>query len=224
MISQNKCRSLFKKLSDFEKNTLLNSGEIMSYKKGDILFDEKDSIDYLYIIIEGYIALYRNSRYSEIKIIFICTEGEILNETVLQDAKTSICAKALSDGTILAIQKEKILQIMQENQNIALHIYESLAMKTRRLYHQVGNANGTYPLEKHLAAKLWKLARDYGIKSDKGIQIAFEITVTFLANMLGAKRESVSRIISVLKKDNILMHENGYMTILDMEKIKEKAM
>ena len=113
---------------------------------------------------------------------------------------------------------------MQENQNIALHIYESLAMKTRRLYHQVGNANGTYPLEKHLAAKLWKLARDYGIKSDKGIQIAFEITVTFLANMLGAKRESVSRIISVLKKDNILMHENGYMTILDMEKIKEKAM
>ncbi|MBR1623233.1 MAG: winged helix-turn-helix domain-containing protein, partial [Pseudobutyrivibrio sp.] len=100
-------------------------------------------------------------------------------------------------------------------------IFNSLARKTRRLYHQIGNTNGTYPLEKRLAVKIWKLARDYGKNSEEGVDIPFETTVTFLANMLGAKRETISRIISQLKKDGIIIHRNGFLTVPDMAKLRE---
>ena len=110
---------------------------------------------------------------------------------------------------------------MADNTELSREIFDSLARKTRRLYHQVGNANGTYPIEKRLAAKIWKLARDYGNFTPEGVQISFELTVTFLANMLGAKRETVSRIISSWKKDEIVIHENGFLTVIDMKNLKE---
>jgi CRP-like cAMP-binding protein len=53
------------------------------------------------------------------------------------------------------------------------------------------------------------------------VQISFELTVTFLANMLGAKRETISRIISSWKKDEIVIHENGFLTVIDMKSLKE---
>lgn len=218
-----KDRGIFSKISEKTRESLMSAGNVITLKKGEELFGERQEVKSLYIVLDGYMSLYRNSRYGEIKIIFICTDGEILNEVVLQDEKTSICTRALSDTKLLVIHRNEMFKILEQDHNLTITIYESLAMKTRRLYHQVGNANGTYPLEKRLAAKIWKLSRDYGVKTDEGTQIAFETTVTFLANMLGAKRETISRLISQMKKDGVIQHENGFLTVLDRARLKEIA-
>jgi len=41
--------------------------------------------------------------------------------------------------------------------------------------------------------------------------------------MLGAKRETVSRIISQFKKAGIIVHENGNLVVLKMDDLKEIA-
>jgi CRP-like cAMP-binding protein len=216
-------RSLLNLIKESSKENLMRAGKIVSLKQGEILFSERQEVKSMYIVLDGFMALYRNSRYGEIKVIFICTDGEIVNEVVLQDEKTSICAKALTDTKLLAIHRIDLIKLLENDYDLTKEMYNSLARKTRRLYHQVGNANGTYPVEKRLAAKIWKLARDYGKKTDKGIQICFDTTVTFLANMLGAKRETVSRIISQLKKDGIILHENGILTVLKIDDLREIA-
>ena len=199
-------RGLLNLLSEKSRKELLDVGKVITLRKGEILFAEREEVKCMYIILDGFVALYRNSRYGEIKIIFICTNGEVLNEVVLQDKKTSICTKALADTQLLCVHRSELYKLMADNTELSRKIFDSLARKTRRLYHQVGNANGTYPIEKRLAAKIW---------------ISFELTVTFLANMLGAKRETVSRIISSWKKDEIVIHENGFLTVIDMKSLKE---
>ncbi len=213
-------RGLLNLLSEKSRNALYEAGNIITIKKGENLFMEREEVKCLYIVLDGFVALYRNSRYGEIKVIFICTDGEALNEVVMQDEKTSICAKALSDTKLLCIHRSRLQECLGENVELYREIFNSLARKTRRLYHQVGNSNGTYPMEKRLAAKLWKLARDYGKDTSDGKQIGFELTVTFLANMLGAKRETISRIISAWKKDGVVTHENGFITVADMDCLK----
>ena len=213
-------RGLLNLLSEKSRNALYEAGNIITIKKGENLFMEREEVKCLYIVLDGFVALYRNSRYGEIKVIFICTDGEALNEVVMQDEKTSICAKALSDTKLLCIHRSRLQECLGENVELYREIFNSLARKTRRLYHQIGNSNGTYPMEKRLAAKLWKLARDYGKDISEGKQIGFELTVTFLANMLGAKRETISRIISAWKKDGVVSHENGFITVTDMDRLK----
>ena len=213
-------RGLLNLLSEKSRSALYEAGNIITIKKGENLFMEREEVKCLYIVLDGFVALYRNSRYGEIKVIFICTDGEALNEVVIQDEKTSICAKALSDTKLLCIHRSRLQECLGENVELYREIFNSLARKTRRLYHQIGNSNGTYPMEKRLAAKLWKLARDYGKDTSDGKQIGFELTVTFLANMLGAKRETISRIISAWKKDGVVSHENGFITVADMDCLK----
>ncbi len=213
-------RGLLNLLSEKSRSALYEAGNIITIKKGENLFMEREEVKCLYIVLDGFVALYRNSRYGEIKVIFICTDGEALNEVVMQDEKTSICAKALSDTKLLCIHRSRLQECLGENVELYREIFNSLARKTRRLYHQIGNSNGTYPMEKRLAAKLWKLARDYGKDISEGKQIGFELTVTFLANMLGAKRETISRIISAWKKEGVVSHENGFITVTDMNRLK----
>ena len=78
-------RGLLNLLSEKSRKELLDVGKVITLKKGEILFAEREEVKCMYIILDGFVALYRNSRYGEIKIIFICTNGEVLNEVVLQD-------------------------------------------------------------------------------------------------------------------------------------------
>ncbi|WP_031556046.1 Crp/Fnr family transcriptional regulator [Lachnospira multipara] len=220
MNSKVKSRNVLNKLSKESRDNLFKLGKLINMDKGEVLFIERDKIEYMYIIVEGYVSLYRNSRYGDERVIFICTEGEIINEVCMQDDKTSIAAKTLSEVSLLKIYVKDLDKYFTKDYEAFRIVYNSLAHKLRRLYRQTGNSNGTFPIEKRLAARLWKLARDYGKDVECGRRIKFEVTVTLLANMVGAKRETVSRIISRLKKEKIIKHEKGVLTVVDMNNLK----
>lgn len=202
------------------RQRVLSAGVVENIKKGEVIYGEREEIQSIYFVLDGFLSLYRNSRYGEIRIIFICAEGEMLNEVVLENEKTSVAAKAISDVTLLRIPREEFHKLLQEDFELVKVVFGSISKKTRRLFHQIGNTNGTYPLEKRLAAKIWKLARDYGKDTPNGKEIEFEVTVTLLANMLGAKRESVSRAVSKMKKEGYVIHDNGILTVPSIEKIR----
>ena len=70
--------------------------------------------------------------------------------------------------------------------------------------------------------KVWNLARDYGIETPSVIQIPFKVTITFLADMLGAKRESVSRVMGHLKKSNLIEYQEKLILVPDIDKLLKK--
>jgi len=215
-----KSRNVLDKLSSESREKFLKLGKIETRKKGDVLFIEREKIEHMYIILEGYVSLYRNSKYGDERVIFICTDGEIVNEVCLQDNKTSIAARALSDLRLLKIYVKDLDNFFENDYEAFKIVYNSLAHKLRRLYRQTGNSNGTFPIEKRLAARIWKLARDYGKNIEGGRKIKFEVTVTLLASMVGAKRETVSRIISKMKKEKLIKHDKGVLIVLDMDALK----
>ncbi|MCR5515551.1 MAG: Crp/Fnr family transcriptional regulator [Lachnospira sp.] len=215
-----KSRNVLDKLSSESREKFLKLGKIETRKKGDVLFIEREKIEHMYIILEGYVSLYRNSKYGDERVIFICTDGEIVNEVCLQDNKTSIAARALSDLRLLKIYVKDLDNFFENDYEAFKIVYNSLAHKLRRLYRQTGNSNGTFPIEKRLAARIWKLARDYGKNIEGGRKIKFEVTVTLLASMVGAKRETVSRIISKMKKEKLIKHDKGVLIVLDMDTLK----
>ena len=59
-------------------------------------------------------------------------------------------------------------------------------------------------LERKLAAKLWKLARDFGVPVPEGIEIDIYLPITLLADMLGAPRETTSRICGMLTEAGLI--------------------
>ncbi|MFP3490515.1 helix-turn-helix domain-containing protein, partial [Staphylococcus sp. SIMBA_130] len=71
-----------------------------------------------------------------------------------------------------------------------------------------------------LASTLIRIANTYGIEEGDTIRMTTKFTNTEIADLIGATRETVNRMLNQLKKDHIIAYENGTIMIKDLEQLK----
>lgn len=214
---------IFKDLKVETLKLLKEKARYRDYKKGEYLFFNKDKIDDIYFIVKGKVTLYKYTQKSQKRIIYILGEGEFINEVIFDSLSASINAEAFEDCIIIKYNVEDFKKIMVADFDLALKIINSLGRKVRRLYRQIKN---TVPisLDKKVAAKLWKLARDYGTFSDEvtsgeaWTHIDIKITITYISNMLGSSRETISREMKKLEGENLIKWQ-GRKLLVKKEKL-----
>ena len=69
------------------KGKLTDIGTIRVCRRGEQIFGEREEQKSLYILLDGYAALYRSSRYGENRILMVCAAGDLLNESVIEGNK-----------------------------------------------------------------------------------------------------------------------------------------
>lgn len=213
--------SEFSLFSQVSKNTIFKLNEICfvkELKKGEHLFRDKEVINSIYIIKSGKLALYKQSESAQKKVIFILGRDTIVNEVIIDDLPASINCEAFEKAEVLCFDKIKFLDIMKEDFELSKIIINSLAMKVRRLYRQ-GKNSIPIKVEKRVAAKLWKLSRDYGIEMEEGTLIDLNITITYLADMFGAPRETISRALKILNNEGLIINKNKKIIVSDRDKL-----
>lgn len=213
--------SEFSLFSQVSKNTIFKLNEICfvkELKKGEHLFRDKEVINSIYIIKSGKLALYKQSESAQKKVIFILGRDTIVNEVIIDDLPASINCEAFEKAEVLCFDKIKFLDIMKEDFELSKIIINSLAMKVRRLYRQ-GKNSIPIKVEKRVAAKLWKLSRDYGIEMEEGTLIDLNITITYLADMFGAPRETISRALKILNNEGLIINKNKKIIVPDRDKL-----
>jgi CRP-like cAMP-binding protein len=107
---------------------------------------------------------------------------------------------------------------MEENFAFTKNVINSLAKKVRRLYRQMKNTT-PIKIEKKLAAKLWKLSKDYGVSHPIGTLINLNVSVTYLADMFGSQRETISRALKKLQELDLIVVEHKKIFIPDRDKL-----
>ena len=123
--------------------------------------------------------------------------------------------ETLEKSEILVIKVSDMNRIMEDNFPLVRAIIEAQEKKIWRLGHQLKNTNSSIFLEKKLAAKLWKLSRDFGVDTEEGREIDINLSVTFLADMLGVSRETTSRMFSILVGMGLVKQNKKRIIILD---------
>lgn len=190
------------------------------YKKGEHIFRDKEKVSNLYIVKSGKVALYKLSESAQKKIIFILGENKVINALILDNLPASINCEAFEEAEILSFDTNKFVEIMKNDFELTKIIINSLAIKVRRLYRQSKNSIAI-KVEKRVAAKLWKLSKDYGVEVDKGTLINLNVSVTYLADMFGAQRETISRALKILVNKGLILNENKQITVVNRERLAE---
>ena len=133
------------------------------------------------------------NEFGERKVIFILNEGEIINEVFLSDVTSTVTCEAFEKSTIIKFNKKDFIDIMENDFNLVKNIIKVLEHRDRRLCRQLKNS--TYiKIEKKLAAKLYRLNREFGVKKGQWY-------------FLGCKRETLSRAMKILQNDNLVKIE-----------------
>jgi len=202
----------FSELSDKTLERLAEIAIPQGYKKGETLFWEKDQVDAVYAVVTGKVAILRYSGNGQKRIFFILDNGALINEVVFDNLPVSVVAEAYEPASILKFPKEALLNIMKDDFRLTTNIMCSMGKKQRRLYRQLKN---TVPIkiDKKLAAKLWKLSKDYGVNEEEWKRIDLKITVTSLSHLMGSPRETISRALKTLIEADVVKWDKKQLLV-----------
>ena len=195
--------------------TMLNTGALREYRKKEIVFHAQDKTTSVYILLSGQVLVYNLTKHGNRKILFLLGEGHLLNHSVLTDHHVSVYCEAACDIKVLQIPQKYFTQLMQEHYPLAQAVMQEYERYIWRLSHQLKNTTGNMQTERKIAAKLWKLARDFGRVSPEGTKISLNINMSLLADLVGAPRENVSRACKSLSERGLLIYRDRRFILPD---------
>ena len=185
--------------------------------KKEVLFLEREVVERVYFIEEGKISLFKITESGERKIIFILRNGQMINDVLIDKNKTTtVSCKAFEKSKLFECNSKDLLKVMEEAFQLTKNILSHIQNLNRRLYRQLKNSV-SIRMDKKLAAKLYRMGREFGINKDEWTLINADLTITYMADMLGCKRETLSRAMKVLQDKNLVKFENKKIYIKQYE-------
>lgn len=199
---------VFKNIKEESKVNLEKILKTRKLSKKEILFYERDMVDKIYFIKEGKISLFKINESGERKIIFILPKGQMINDIFIDEKKTSaVSCEAFEKSILLECSSKDFMNIMENDFILTKNVLNHVQNINRRLYRQLKNSI-SIRMDKKLAAKLYRMGREFGVEKDEWTLINANLTITYIADMLGCKRETLSRSMKVLQDENLVKIEN----------------
>jgi len=201
-------------LKEFEK--LSDQKEIVLRKKKESIFQEGQYPKYLYFVEEGKIKLFKTNDFGKELIIEVFSKGEYFGyNSLLNNDPYHESASALEDTTLRLIPKEDFEDLLIKNRDFSIRFIKMIANNLENREDQLLNL-AYNSIRKRVAQALVKLEKKY-TKEEK---TAISILRDDLASIVGTAKESVIRTLADFKSENLIKIENGTITILDIEKLK----
>lgn len=209
--------SIFENVNPETVKRLSLAGSVREFPKGQVIMHAKRPVGQVYIQLSGKSMVYNLTHNGKRKIIFIFGRGALLNEHVSNFHAAAQFCETIEKSRILVIPMAEFMQCMEADFSLTKAVLGAQERKIWRLGHQLKNTMGSIYLERKLAAKLWKLSRDFGVETPEGIEIDINMSITFLADMLGAPRETTSRICNTLTEYGLMRTCKKRITITNPE-------
>lgn len=205
-------------------------------KKGSLLINQNDKVEYLYLLLEGKICVSTIHADGQEKILCISEPGSFIGEASFFDENiTPINVIAMEDTVVLAFRREVVNKMIMENPKVSFILFNSMAKKIRLLTFQLdcqtfmNNQQRILTLLMIIFDALGVNCTDLGCAMRKnrqckgGVVLSRSVTDTSIAQMLGIRREMVTKVISQLKAEGILRKNGRVLCCSDLYRIKEAS-
>jgi CRP-like cAMP-binding protein len=192
-------------------------------EKGIYLFQEGMKAEEFYIVISGKIQISKITTDGRELSLRICGENDICGELTLftENPKYLLSAKVIEQGEVAAIRRDVLETEIFQNSKLALEFMKWMSDHFRNTQTKFRDLvlNGKRGA---LFSTLIRMSNSYGIQQQDGILIDLPLTNQELANFCGTSRESTNRILSELKRDNIISIKKGKISILDLQYLRDE--
>ena len=210
---------LFAGLTEEELSFLADRLGKRAFGKGVIIFHEGSLGETLYIIEAGKVRIFALTESGQEISVNIYGQGEVFGElSVLDGLPRSAGAVAIEDTVCLTLQRDDLLQFLENCPRVALSIIRVLSARLRYTT-QYAESLAFLDVCGWVAAKLLELGERYGVKRD-GIEIELRLTQGELASWVGTSRESVNKVLRMFQGQGLIEVKDLKITLLDRRGLK----
>ncbi|MBU8916202.1 Crp/Fnr family transcriptional regulator [Neobacillus sp. 114] len=215
--------TLFRSLNDTELSKVTDIAIAREWKKNSHVFHQGDPLENVYFIYDGKLKIYKSDVNGKEQIVAIMKKGEMFPHVgFFRKGDYPAYAEVLESSTLIAVPISKFENVLIENPELCIKVFKVLGEKIvdlqNRLEEQI--LNNTY---EQIVKLLIRLAQKHGKEQEDGtILLKSEFTNKDLANMIGTTRETISRTLTKMKKDELIEVDEEGDLILDIEILMEE--
>ncbi|WCM42076.1 Crp/Fnr family transcriptional regulator [Flavobacterium sp. CBA20B-1] len=213
--------SSLKALSKNELIHLAQCKDTIEIKKGDVIFQEGDTVNGVYCIKEGTCKLVRMASNGKDAILKLITKGDLLGQTaILTQEKTSLSAIAVEDMRVCFIPKSEILGFIDTNKNFSREVTKDVCKNLNYATDFALNHNSK-TVKERLALALLSILDSSGTDTEGFLNL--QLSRDEIASMVGTATESCIRLLAELKKEGILELKGKKIKIIKPTSLKSLA-
>lgn len=211
----------FSSLKALNKDELLRMAECKtSYtiKKGEPIFEEGEITNGIYCIKDGVCKLSKLSDNGKDQIVKLVKPGELLGQrSMISDEPANLSAVALEDMEVCFIPRTEVMQFFTQNNQFSMNVMKTICDDLKGADdHMVNMAQKT--VRQRLVETLIYLEETFGKNEDGSLHI--QLSREELAGMIGTATESCIRLLSELKKSELIELNGKKIFIIDKIKLK----
>lgn len=212
---------LFGQLSVEERDRLVTYMRISRFKARTTLFEKGDPGSSMMLVLRGRVKICSHSDEGRELVLNLVKPGEFFGEIALLDgAERTAAAVTLEDSEMLILERRDFIPFLERHPDACLRLMAVLCERLRRtseLVEEVLFLEG----EARLAKRLVHLAGAFGCEVGDGIRIDLRLSQQQLGNMVGMSRESMNKQLGQWRRDDLVRIDDGFITITDLERLRE---
>ncbi|SDB86676.1 cAMP-binding domain of CRP or a regulatory subunit of cAMP-dependent protein kinases [Williamwhitmania taraxaci] len=211
--------NIFKSLSKEERELLNQEKNCNSYLKGDIIYHEGNRISGCYCVNKGILKIYKTGIEGKEQIIAFAQKGDIIGyRSILSSEPACTTAQVIDDTLLCYIPSEILLSLVKSNSSFSLDLMQLTCKELNQANMYIKDI-AQKTVRERLAEILLMLKTTFGEDGEGYLQII--LTREDLANIVGTATESVIRLLSEFKSDNLIELSNKKIKILNLSALKK---
>lgn len=206
---------MFAGLSDEHLCNLSDTKNFISHKKGQILFYEGTKPLGVFCVNNGVVKVFKTASNGKEQIIRLAKKGDFVGYTsLIGEDVYSNTATIVEDAQICFVPRETFLKVMAEDVEFHKRITQALCRDLGVMEGRLTDATQK-TIRERLAMTLLKLGDSYGVDGGENQKIDIALTREEIAGIVGTATETVIRLLSEFKKDNLIEFQGKKIIILD---------
>ena len=213
---------MFQSLTEASLQHLVNQSRQRHYASGDTLFHEGDPAHALYFLRAGAVKALAVMEDGRENVLNILVAGDVFpHASCLEPEACPATAQALDDCDALLIPRATLAELMREDGEFALRYTDLVVHQLRDMQLRLREL-ASRDLQGRVALALVRLLEKESCHYSDSCLLGhrrIHLTHQEIAGMVGASRESVSRVLSGLREGGCVASGPDGLQVLDREKL-----
>lgn len=199
---------------------LFHQGTRITFNKNEFIVRPGGTPSGVFYITSGLVKAYDITKYGDENLLIIRKAGEIIGLTwAVTGEDRQIIYTALAPTTVLRIDRAQFIEYIKKQPQVALPLIDMLVDMYRLHSERILNLEYRSVRER-LVSFLLTTAQRFGASTDKGLMIAVPLRHQDIASSISATRETTSRELAALERQNLLRNQQSMITLLDLERLR----
>ncbi len=200
---------------------LLDIATVQHFGKGDFVFRAGAPGSNVYFLRSGKVKIHQLSPLGREIILWFCFSGEIFGlAEVARGGGRVVNAQACEASEVLAVPQEKFRDFLERNPRLAMLSMQVLSSRLRVLGEMFVNLVAD-DVSTRVAKLILRLSARYGTRVGKEVFLNIPLTHQEIADMVGTSRQTVTSVLSSLKRQGVLSIDNRRIHIESEELLNE---